>query len=171
MTIDLFEYKETRREIVIEFNIYAVEETQEIAKRLATKAQPGMVILLDGPLGSGKTTFTQAFGKALGIQRAIKSPTYTIVKEYDYSTGKMVHIDAYRLEEGGADTIDLAGYLATDAIILIEWSEFLSDYLPENRLRITFVPQENPSERVMQIQSEGNNGERYEQLMTQWEVQ
>ena len=63
-------------------SVKSSQETQALANELAALLHPGTVILLDGPLGSGKTTFTQGLGKALGVKRAIKSPTYTIVKEY-----------------------------------------------------------------------------------------
>src|SRR5699024_11327367 len=61
---------------------HSAEETKQIAAELAQLIEPGKVISLKGNLGSGKTTFSQGFAKALGIKRAVKSPTYTIVKHY-----------------------------------------------------------------------------------------
>jgi len=92
---------------------HSAQDTQALAASLAPVLPAGTWIRLEGDLGAGKTTFTQGLGKALGIARAIKSPTYTIVKEYDLegqAAPRLIHIDAYRLEEGGADTVDLASY-------------------------------------------------------------
>lgn len=141
----------------------SVEETQALASTIAKHILPRTVILLEGPLGSGKTTFTQAFGKALGIKRAIKSPTYTIVKEYPLDKGMLIHIDAYRLEDGGAETIDLDRYLDEDTIILIEWATFLEEYLPEDRIKIIFRPKDNANEREILIKNEG-------QLFMDWQA-
>lgn len=151
------------------FYIDSVEETQALASKMAPWLKPGMVILLDGPLGSGKTTFTQKVGKELGVKRAIKSPTYTIVKEYPLPNFKLIHIDAYRLEEGGADSIDFDSYLNEPSIIFIEWSEYLYDYLPLNRLRIKFVPQTDPNQREIILMLEGESTEQYQELLEKME--
>lgn len=110
----------------------SVEETQRMATELAGIIPPGTVVTLEGVLGSGKTAFAQGFGRALGVKRAIKSPTYTIIKEYPAEDGKsFVHMDAYRLEEGGADSVDLPSFLTEDRYILIEWARFIEEELPD----------------------------------------
>ena len=115
----------------------SAQETKILAARIAKNVPWGTVIRLEGRLGSGKTTFTQGFAKALGVTRAVKSPTYTIVKEYPLSQGyKLVHIDAYRLENLGGDSIDLASFLTADALVLVEWAEFIEDDLPKDYLII-----------------------------------
>lgn len=141
--------------------------TQEFASNLSQIIRPGTVVLLDGPLGSGKTTFTQGFGKALGIKRAIKSPTYTIVKEYAIpnKTSKLVHMDAYRLEDGGVDSIDLDYYLTEDSIILIEWSDFVRDHLPEDFVKITFTPTNDLNERIIELTLSPKAKDRYGSLL------
>lgn len=153
----------------MQFFIDSITDTQALATKMAPLLKPGMVILLDGPLGSGKTTFTQKIGKELGVKRAIKSPTYTIVKEYPLSEVNLIHIDAYRLEEGGADTIDFYSYLNEPSIIFIEWSEYLDDYLPLNRIRLKFVPQTDPNQREIILTLEGNETELYQELMEKME--
>ncbi len=87
--------------------------------------KPGNVVILNGDLGSGKTTFVKGIAKALGIETPITSPTYTISKLYDE---KLCHVDSYRIsgEDIGLDDLRDAGY-----IICIEWSENIADYLPE----------------------------------------
>lgn len=148
------------------------QETQKLAAELAQVLQTGTVVILDGPLGSGKTTFTQGLGKALGIRRAIKSPTYTIVKEYSIEGDKpleLIHIDAYRLETGGADSIDLHSYLRPDTVVFIEWSEYIADYLPETFIKIGFVPQNELTARQIEITVHGEKeAKKYEQLVAEW---
>ncbi|MCR8969755.1 tRNA (adenosine(37)-N6)-threonylcarbamoyltransferase complex ATPase subunit type 1 TsaE [Facklamia sp. 7083-14-GEN3] len=125
---------------MINFTSHNLVDTQNLAKILARVIQPGSLILLSGPLGSGKTAFTQAFGRQLGIDRAIKSPTYTIAKEYELNqlADRMVHIDAYRLEEGGADTVDFDLFFDQQTISLVEWPQYIMDYLPKNYIKIAF---------------------------------
>lgn len=153
-------------------SVTSSQETQALAAELAKVLQPGTVVLLDGPLGSGKTTFTQGLGKALGIKRAIKSPTYTIVKEYSIegvTPLDLIHIDAYRLETGGADSIDLHSYLRPDTVVFIEWSQFIADYLPETFIKIRFVPQSELNNRQIEISVHGEtNNQAYQQLVTDW---
>lgn len=153
-------------------SVTSSQETQALAAELAKVLQPGIVVLLDGPLGSGKTTFTQGLGKALGIKRAIKSPTYTIVKEYSIegvTPMDLIHIDAYRLETGGADSIDLHSYLRPDTVVFIEWSQFIADYLPETFIKIRFVPQSELNNRQIEISVHGEtNNQAYQQLVTDW---
>lgn len=117
-----------------------LEEMQQVANNLASQLKAGMTILLKGPLGSGKTAFVKAVGEALGIKRAIKSPTYTIVKSYEIPNREadLVHVDAYRLEEGYAESIDLDSYLDAKSIIFIEWPQYISEFLPEQHLTIEF---------------------------------
>lgn len=123
--------------------------TKTFAQDLSPWLKPGMVISLEGRLGSGKTTFTQGLAKALGVKRAVKSPTYTIVKEYDLQEPyQLIHIDAYRLENLGGDSIDLPFYLKEDKLVLIEWAEFIQDDLPEDYLILTFQVLEDGQRKI-----------------------
>lgn len=153
-------------------SVNSSQETQSLAAELAKVLQAGTVVLLDGPLGSGKTTFTQGLGKALGIRRAIKSPTYTIVKEYSIEGEtplELIHIDAYRLETGGADSIDLHSYLRRDTVVFIEWSEYIADYLPETFIKISFKPQSELTKRQIEISVHGEeDAVAYKQLVAKW---
>lgn len=155
-----------------EFKVVSSEETKALAASLAAQVKPGMIVALKGPLGSGKTTFTQGFGKALGIKRAMKSPTYTIVKEYPIAEGNraLIHIDAYRLEEGGADSIDLPSYLRDDTIVLIEWPQYLADYFPADYLELTFKPLEDASERQIEVTFQEQATDHYLKLINEWKM-
>lgn len=125
-------------------------ETQQVAKLLAQYIQPGMVIRLDGPLGAGKTTFTQGFAQGLGITRRVNSPTYTIVKQYPIpdKNFELIHMDAYRLEQGGAESLDIDAVLSPDAITFIEWAQFIEGYLPEDYLMIQLNPMDSTTREI-----------------------
>lgn len=146
-----------------------LSDTQELAQALASVIQPGSLILLQGPLGSGKTAFTQAFGRALGVERAIKSPTYTIVKEYliERPAERLVHIDAYRLESGGADTIDWDYYFDKDAICLIEWPKFALDHLPTDYIQVDFSLLGGQM-RSIEIQVADQANQLHQKLFQKW---
>lgn len=88
--------------MVFEKYITSVEETQALAHRLAALLEPQTTITLEGDLGTGKTTFTQALAKGLGITRTVNSPTFTIMKQYN---GRLPlnHLDVYRLADSDED--------------------------------------------------------------------
>lgn len=97
----------------------------DCGQQFGANLQPGNVVVLNGQLGAGKTTFVKGIAKALGITDPITSPTYTISKFYG---DKLCHIDSYRIsnEDIGIDDLVTQGY-----IICIEWSENIAEYLPE----------------------------------------
>ena len=111
------------------------EDTLEIAENIESEKFPGMVICLDGELGSGKTVFVKGFAKALGINETITSPTFSLVKEYYDGELPLFHMDVYRLDEG-ADSFGLSDYLNQDGICIIEWPEMVQDQLPDERLDV-----------------------------------
>lgn len=112
------------------------EETIEIAQNLESEKFSNMIICLNGDLGSGKTLFTKGFAKSLGIDEAITSPTFTIIKEYD---GKMplYHMDVYKLD-GNTEGVGIEEYFEKNGIVIIEWAATIEDILPEERLDIKF---------------------------------
>ena len=114
------------------------EQTTELALKLAKLVQPGDLILLDGDLGAGKTTFTKGLAVGIGIERPVKSPTFTIVREYRSGRLPLYHMDVYRLEDGGAEELGLEEYINGDGVVVIEWSEFVSSEIPRQYLRINF---------------------------------
>lgn len=124
------------------------EETKALGRYIAEFIEPGTIIRLEGPLGAGKTTFTQGLGQGLGIVRHMKSPTYTIVKSYPLAQGQLVHIDAYRLEGLGGDALDLPGLMGKEDIVVIEWAQFIEDDLSEDLLTITLEDIGNDRRKV-----------------------
>lgn len=113
---------------------YTEEETKKVAVRLANLLKPGDVITLEGDLGAGKTTFTKGIAVGLGVKRVVNSPTYTIVKEY-VGELPLYHMDVYRLEDSDED-IGFSEYFEGDGISVVEWAQFIEEYLPKDRLEI-----------------------------------
>lgn len=114
---------------------YSEDDTLELAQNLESEKFPNMVICLEGDLGSGKTVFTKAFAKALGITDNITSPTFNIIKEYDNGEMNLYHMDVYRLSDIKQD-IGIEEYFTKKGICVIEWSDLIEDILPKNRLVI-----------------------------------
>lgn len=113
-------------------------QTLELAEKLAQHAFPGALFLLEGELGAGKTTFTKGIAKGLGISRMIKSPTYTLIREYQDGRLPLYHMDMYRLEEAGSDDLGLEEYILGQGLTVIEWAKFIADQLPSDFLLIQF---------------------------------
>jgi tRNA threonylcarbamoyladenosine biosynthesis protein TsaE len=110
--------------------------TLALAVRLAAVARPGDVIVLQGELGAGKTSFARAFIRARGGDEAVPSPTFTLVQTYELPGGAIWHFDLYRLraaEEAWELGIEDA---FRDGISLIEWPERLGSLLPKRHLRV-----------------------------------
>ena len=116
------------------------EETKWIAAKLAQLLEPKDVILLEGDLGAGKTTFTKGLAKGLGIDTVIKSPTYTLIREYTKGRLPLYHMDVYRLEDVGGDDMGLEEYLYGNGVSVIEWATFIGEELPDAYLTIQLVP-------------------------------
>ncbi|GGI42483.1 tRNA (adenosine(37)-N6)-threonylcarbamoyltransferase complex ATPase subunit type 1 TsaE [Mammaliicoccus stepanovicii] len=135
-----------------------LEQTKLIAEKLAQVVSENDVILLNGDLGAGKTTFSQYFGKGLGVRRNINSPTFNIIKSYK---GRLPfhHMDCYRLEDSDED-LGFDEYFNSDGVTIVEWGEFISDYLPDERLEIN-IKYIDESHRIFEIIS---IGEHYKQL-------
>lgn len=106
------------------------EELIEIGIEFSQMLKPKDIVILNGPLGAGKTTFVKGIAKGLGIKKNIKSPTFTIVKEYEQ---KLCHIDAYRIND---EDIGLEHYIDNNYIICIEWSDNIIKYIPEKKYQI-----------------------------------
>ena len=125
-------------------------ETKKIANDFATKLKGGEVVLLNGDLGAGKTTFTQFVFSALDVKDVVNSPTFAILKTYQ---GKFVlhHFDTYRISteeavEAGFDEI----INEKESVKFIEWSENISPLLPEKTIVVN-IKYINETEREFEI--------------------
>ena len=143
------------------------EETKIIAATLAKLLEPGVTILLEGNLGAGKTTFTKGLAEGLGITKVIKSPTYTIIREYLEGRLPLYHMDVYRLEETGGTDLGLEEYFEGEGVSIVEWATFIPEDLPQEYLQIKLVPAgDDLMERELTFSPVG---ERYEKLMQNFE--
>ena len=114
-------------------------ETRAIAARFAAELKPGVVLLLSGDLGAGKTAFTKGLAEGLGIDPAeVTSPTFTLVHEYRQGRLPLVHVDLYRLEKVDLDELGMDADLANQGVLAIEWSDRLVR-LPAGALSVQFV--------------------------------
>jgi tRNA threonylcarbamoyladenosine biosynthesis protein TsaE len=97
-------------------------ETSAVGRDLAARLRPGMVVLLEGPLGAGKTAFVRGIAEGLGLSPdAVSSPTFTIVQEYRGHT-TLQHIDLYRLSPPEVDDLGLEDLL-DEQIAAVEWPD------------------------------------------------
>jgi len=140
--------------------------TLNAAEKLGTLLQPYDVILLNGDLGAGKTTFTQGLARGLAIKRPIKSPTFTLIREYQTGRLPLYHMDMYRLENAAANDLDLSDYFAQPAVIVIEWSQFISEQLPTQYLQIE-LQYLGLTQRQLVAQAVGA---RFQELLAQWQT-
>ncbi len=127
----------------VKIELYAdnLRVTQAIATQLAQLVTAGTIILLEGNLGSGKTTFMQAFGRALGVNSTIASPTFTLIDEYIEGRLPLYHIDLYRLEPSQVPSLHLEEYWRGEdfplGVVAIEWASKLIN-IPPHHLKINF---------------------------------
>ncbi|CEA03812.1 tRNA threonylcarbamoyladenosine biosynthesis protein TsaE [Metalysinibacillus saudimassiliensis] len=142
--------------VIIE--IASPEETSALATKLAQLVAAQDTITLEGDLGAGKTTFTQAFAKGLGVKRVVNSPTFTIMKQY---TGRLPfnHLDVYRLADSDED-LGWDEIFYGDAVTIVEWAHLIEADLPAERLAIR-IERTGDTARRFTITA---IGERYEQL-------
>jgi len=114
----------------------------QLGGKIADKFPQGGIVLLEGDLGTGKTTLVRGLLRSLGFQGTVKSPTYTLVEPYQINDRTIYHFDLYRLSDpeeleymGGRD------YWSSKALCLIEWPDKALGYLPEADLKLSLIHQ------------------------------
>ena len=131
----------------------SIEDTNNLAKRLADTLEGGEIILLSGDLGAGKTTFTKGLAAALGVQDEVTSPTFTIMNVYEDGKFKLNHLDMYRIErEEDLYEIGVEEAMTEDTITVIEWNKLTLkdkkiikiDIVTSKNKRIFTIDYENP---------------------------
>ncbi|MET0654738.1 MAG: tRNA (adenosine(37)-N6)-threonylcarbamoyltransferase complex ATPase subunit type 1 TsaE [Pseudoxanthomonas sp.] len=122
------------------FRLPASEATETLGAALATTRPAHAVVHLQGDLGAGKSTLARALLRALGVQGAIRSPTYTLVERYSIPDGEAWHLDLYRIGDvGELDFLGLDEAVAT--LWLIEWPERAGSALPQADLQVQLATQ------------------------------
>lgn len=115
--------------------------TEALAARAAALARPGDALLLEGPLGAGKSAFCRAFLRAAAADPSLEvpSPSFTLVQGYELPQGPAHHYDLYRLS-GPEELEELGWEEAREGIVLVEWPDRLGWLMPEAALRIALAP-------------------------------
>ncbi len=110
---------------------FSLDEINEVAQQVLA-AQPHKVILFNGEMGVGKTTFIKAFAHQLGVKDATSSPTFSLVNEYQTADNQyMYHFDVYRLKsESEALDMGIDEYLYSGNWCCIEWAEKIPNLIP-----------------------------------------
>ncbi|WP_063051505.1 tRNA (adenosine(37)-N6)-threonylcarbamoyltransferase complex ATPase subunit type 1 TsaE [Nocardia arthritidis] len=120
-----------------------VADTEALGRELATDLRAGDLVVLDGPLGAGKTALTRGIAAGLGVRGRVSSPTFIIARQHragqreDGPPVPLVHVDAYRLG-GDLDELDALD-LDTDlhqAVVVVEWGRGVVEHLAERHLRV-----------------------------------
>jgi tRNA threonylcarbamoyladenosine biosynthesis protein TsaE len=120
---------------MVELESSSPEETERIGAAVAAELGPGDVVAVSGELGTGKTTFVRGAARALGIERPVASPSYTIGHRYP-GDPDVSHLDLYRFDGmSEAEWGDLERYF-DDAVVFVEWPEAGERFLPAARLRV-----------------------------------
>ncbi|MHA7967494.1 tRNA (adenosine(37)-N6)-threonylcarbamoyltransferase complex ATPase subunit type 1 TsaE [Paenibacillus sp. CAU 1782] len=132
----------------------SLEDTAQLAGKLASFAGPGTLIALDGDLGAGKTTFSQHFAAALGVRGIVNSPTFTIIKEYQGETLPFYHMDVYRLSLEEADELGLDDYFYGSGVTVVEWASLIPELLPPDRLEL-WIENDGDGSRKMAMTGRG----------------
>lgn len=114
------------------------EETYAIGRQLGEAAEAGMILCLNGDLGTGKTVFTQGFAEGLGIEEPVNSPTFTIVQVYEEGRLPLYHFDVYRIgDPEEMDEIGYEDYFYGEGVSLVEWAELIEELIPAEAIQIT----------------------------------
>ena len=114
-----------------------VADTEALGRELAAQLGPGDLVILDGPLGAGKTAMTRGIAAGLGVDGRVSSPTFIIARQHPPGAGGgpgLVHVDAYRL--GGLDDLDALDLDSDldDSVVVVEWGEGVVERLVDEYL-------------------------------------
>lgn len=154
---------------MFEIHTTSQEETMELGKRLGEKVFANSCVVLEGDLGAGKTTLTKGIALGLGIDRIIKSPTYTLIREYRKGRLPLFHMDMYRIEEsGGASEVGLEEYFYASGVCVVEWAQYIEDELPSTFLKVQIDRVgDDESKRVIRLVP---HGKEYEEFINKLEA-
>ena len=147
----------------------AAADTEAAGSRLAPCLEGGMIVTLSGELGAGKTTLVRGCLRALGWEGSVKSPTYTIVEHYLFSSLYFYHIDFYRFTDPDEwETAGVADCFRPDAVCLVEWPERVGAHLPpaDVVLQLVYASDPDVAGRYLAAAAQRARGERCVSAMT-----
>lgn len=132
------------------------DETINIGKKIGEKLKSGDVLAYTGDLGAGKTTLTRGIALGMGLDDEVCSPTFSLVNEYRGKNITLYHFDMYRItNEEALESTGFYDYLDDDSsVIVIEWSENISEFLPNSTI---FIGIEKISEDKREITVKGDS--------------
>ncbi len=141
------------------FASWMANKLMKVSASCPERSRRALVLALNGELGSGKTTFTQYFLRALGVKGKITSPTFVLAKNYKLKTKNYpmaYHIDCYRINKSEDFKVFDLKYLlnVSQNVVLIEWPERIKKILPKNTLWLKFEHGEKPNQRIIKINSQ-----------------
>ena len=134
----------------------SAEETERLGEALAPALRFGDVILLEGPLGAGKTRFVVGLARGLACKARVRSPTFALVHEYGGRI-PLAHLDLYRLAPADVEGLGIEE-LAQRAALVVEWGEKLPAPWSEDALRLTFAIDDEESGRTIGASARGTRG-------------
>lgn len=142
----------------MEIQIGSAEQMHELGIALAKELKRGDLVLLNGPLGAGKTTLTRGIGEGLGASGTVQSPTFVLARTHKTTAGpKLVHVDAYRL--GSAMELDDLDIDFQNSIVVVEWARDYVDGLTENYLVVSIDRSAADDSRELRFEPHGKRWE------------
>lgn len=130
-------------------------DTRAAAGRLASLLRPGDVVVLAGPLGCGKTTFTSGLADGLCVEEPVTSPSFVLMRRYESGFLPLVHVDVYRLGTIGEFEDLEALDEGRDGVVVIEWGNAVLPVLPPDHLVVEFEVAPDSS-RILRFVPSGN---------------
>ena len=127
----------------------SAERTRTLAAELAAVLPPDATLALHGDMGVGKTTFVQGLAHGLGVHEQVTSPTFAIYSIYQGATRRLVHLDAYRLDnELQLEPLLLEEFLVSPYCLAVEWPEKTGAWLPQDAWHLTLSIVDGEKHRI-----------------------
>jgi tRNA threonylcarbamoyl adenosine modification protein YjeE len=145
----------------MEFQIQDPEQMHQLGLAIAKVLKSGDLLLLNGPLGAGKTTLTRGIGEGLGASGTVQSPTFVLARTHRTTVGpKLVHVDAYRLNSAlELDDLDID---FANSIVVVEWARDYIDGIAEHWLLVDINRDSEDESRLVTISGFGQRWEGVE---------
>lgn len=130
---------------------HSENDTRELGRKLAENLSGGLIVLMYGDLGSGKTVFVRGVGEYFGVH-GVRSPSFTLINEYETDSGLyIIHADLYRLDPEGVYALGLEEYAgADDCVMFVEWPDRWQN-IPDNHVLKVYFSALSESEREIKF--------------------